>query len=207
MSRLQRRLGFRIVARAGYSSLTEDFNVEIERLRKIDPDILCLACRARDGVILLKEIKQSGFEASILLSGTGDLLTPDFGRLASDEAEGLLGAAWWVPHIGYPGARIFRQNFLRRHNREPDYHNAQGYAAMWVIADAVDRAEKTDREAIRNSLEKTDLMTVYGPVRFESYGHKNRQNRLPSLAVRWENGVLRVVRPPMALLKGRVKKP
>ncbi|HDR16287.1 MAG TPA: hypothetical protein ENN79_12540 [Desulfobacteraceae bacterium] len=193
--RLQRRLGFRIISRVGYDPPRDDFREEILRIKGADPDIICFICRAHEGAVLLRQVKEAGFESSVLLAGTGDLLTPAFRELEGGAAEGLLGAAWWVPHVGYPGAAIFRENFIRRHNTEPDYWSAQGYSAMWVVADAIDRADKLDRAGIRASLEKTNLMTAYGPVKFEDYVHKKRQNRLPSLAVRWQRGLLRVVWP------------
>ncbi len=193
--RLQSRLGFRTVSRFAYEATNEDLSGELSRIKETDPDIICFICRAKEGALLLKRVKEAGIGANILLAGTADLVAPIFASFAGESAQGLLGAAWWVPHVGYPGARTFRENFIRRYNVEPDHHSAQGYSGMWVIADAIDRAGKLDRESIRASLEKTDLTTVYGPVKFESYGHKKRQNRLPSLAVRWERGLLRVLWP------------
>lgn len=193
--RLQGRLGFRTVSRVACDRTSGDLNRELLRIKETGPDIVCFICRAKKGALLLGRVKEAGIGASVLLAGTADLVAPIFGSVAGQAAQGLIGPAWWVPHVGYPGARTFRENFIRRYKVEPDHHSAQGYSGMWVIADAIDRAEKSDRAAIRASLEKTDLMTVYGPVKFEPYGHKMRQNRVPSLAVRWEKGWLRVVWP------------
>ncbi len=193
--RLQSRLGFRTVSRIAYEAEKDDLSGELSRIKETDPDIVCFICRTKEGALLLKRVNEAGIGANILLAGTADLVAPIFASFAGEAAQGLLGAAWWVTHVGYPGARTFRENFIRRYNVEPDHHSAQGYSGMWVIADAIDRAGKLDRESIRASLEKTDLTTVYGPVKFESYGHKKRQNRLPSLAVRWERGLLRVLWP------------
>jgi branched-chain amino acid transport system substrate-binding protein len=66
---------------------------------------------------------------------------------------------------------------------------------MYVIADALQRADALTAEGVRNALAKTDMMTVFGPVKFVSYEKKVQQNQLPTLLVQWINGKLEVVWP------------
>jgi len=90
------------------------------------------------------------------------------------------------------------------YNSPTDYHGAQAYAAMYVIADALKRAQSLARQDIRNALCETDMMTVFGPVRFVSYGKKSQQNKLPTLIVQWINGKLETVWPPEIASTGYV---
>jgi len=39
------------------------------------------------------------------------------------------------------------------------------------------------------------MMTVFGPVKFISYGKKTNQNKLPTYLVQWINGKLELVWP------------
>jgi branched-chain amino acid transport system substrate-binding protein len=39
------------------------------------------------------------------------------------------------------------------------------------------------------------MMTVFGPVKFVSYGKKTQQNSLPTYLVQWINGKLEIVWP------------
>jgi branched-chain amino acid transport system substrate-binding protein len=39
-----------------------------------------------------------------------------------------------------------------------------------VFADAIERAGSLDREKVRDALAKTDLMTFFGPVKFDATG-------------------------------------
>ena len=48
---------------------------------------------------------------------------------------------------------------------------------------------------IKQSLKETDMMTVFGPVKFISYGKKTNQNKLTTYVVQWQDGKLRLIWP------------
>jgi len=64
-----------------------------------------------------------------------------------------------------------------------------------VIADTLKRAISLTRDDVRESLSKTDIMTVFGPVKFVEYGKMNNQNKLPTYLVQWIDGKLDLVWP------------
>ena len=66
---------------------------------------------------------------------------------------------------------------------------------MVVIADVLKRTRSFSPEDLRQALAATDMMTVFGRVRFLSYGKKTNQNRLPTYLVQWINGKLECVWP------------
>ena len=66
---------------------------------------------------------------------------------------------------------------------------------MYVVADALKRAKELTREAVREALVTTDMKTLFGPVKFISYGKKTQQNELPTYLVQWQKGVLETVWP------------
>ncbi len=84
---------------------------------------------------------------------------------------------------------------MKRHKVETAYQGAEGFASAFVIADALNRAKTMTRDAIRESLSKTDMMTVFGPVKFVSYDKMTNQNRLPTYLVQWIDGKLELVWP------------
>ncbi|MGB9617228.1 MAG: ABC transporter substrate-binding protein, partial [Desulfomonilaceae bacterium] len=57
------------------------------------------------------------------------------------------------------------------------------------------RANPLTRDGVRNALAATDMMTVFGPVKFVAYGKKKQQNQLPTYLVQWQHGVLETVWP------------
>jgi hypothetical protein len=67
----------------------------------------------------------------------------------------------------------------------PQYHAAQAYAALFVVADAIQRAGKADDPtAIRDALRQTKIDTIFGPIAFDKTG----QNDHPMLVTQVVQG-------------------
>ncbi len=66
---------------------------------------------------------------------------------------------------------------------------------MYVVADALKRAKELTTQGVREALVATDMMTVFGPVKFISYAKKTQQNQLPTYLVQWQKGALETVWP------------
>jgi branched-chain amino acid transport system substrate-binding protein len=64
-----------------------------------------------------------------------------------------------------------------------------------VIADVLRRAKSFSAEDITEALAATDMMTVFGPVKFTSYGKKINQNKLETYVVQWQDGQLNMIWP------------
>jgi branched-chain amino acid transport system substrate-binding protein len=190
-----RKLGFRISIKWGYDEGTTDFRPILTRIGAKGPDMVYMISRVNDAGMIMRQIQELGLNARLFAGGTQDFLTPLLRNEAGEAAEYVCSTALWTPSAPYPGARTFYERFLQINGRPPDYHGAQAYAAMHVIADAMGRAGSSDGGAVRHALAGTDMMTVYGPVRFVSYGRKTQQNRLPTFLVQWQGGNREVVWP------------
>jgi branched-chain amino acid transport system substrate-binding protein len=66
---------------------------------------------------------------------------------------------------------------------------------MYVVADSLKRAKALTPEAVREAMAATNMMTVFGPVKFVSYDKKTQQNKLPTYLVQWQKGKLETVWP------------
>jgi branched-chain amino acid transport system substrate-binding protein len=63
------------------------------------------------------------------------------------------------------------------------------------MADALKRTKILTPGNVRDALAKTNLKTIYGPVKFISYNKKSRQNRLPTYLIQWIDGKAEIVWP------------
>ncbi len=72
------------------------------------------------------------------------------------------------PWFGDPAkyAALFKQTY----NYDPPYQAAESSASVEVFADAIARADTLDPAKVRDALATTDLMTFYGPVKFDATG-------------------------------------
>ncbi len=64
-----------------------------------------------------------------------------------------------------------------------------------MIKDVLQRAKSFAPDDIKQSLKETRLMTLFGPIRFTSYGKKINQNKLTTYVVQWQYGRLKLIWP------------
>ena len=72
------------------------------------------------------------------------------------------------------------------------YQAAQATAAVVVWKEALETAGSTDAKKVREALSKLDIMTFYGPVKFDSTG-KNPAK--PMVLRQMQDGEYKVVAP------------
>ena len=116
-------------------------------------------------------------------------------RRASSSADGVFSATLWIETLPFPGAKEYFNKFQKKYGSETEYHGAEAYAAMYVVADALTRAKSITPKDVRDALVTTDMKTAFGPVKFVSYGKKTQQNKLDTYMVQWQKGVLEAVWP------------
>ncbi len=99
---------------------------------------------------------------------------------------------WKDEVFGYTAAD-FAELFERDFGYEPDYHPPQSAAALLVYHHALQKVGKLDPQKVRDAIAETDIMTFYGPIRFNEKG----QNIAKSMAViQIQGGKPVVVYPP-----------
>jgi branched-chain amino acid transport system substrate-binding protein len=162
------------------------FQKLIAPLQEESPDVIFMVSYLNDGALLLKKLRELGIDA-LLCGGAGGFTHQKFIAKAGEVADFLLTATLWSPQSGYRGATEYYHQYIKKFSIAPDYHGAEAYSALLVAADAMKRAESFRPENIRQALDNTDLMTIFGPVKFISYGKFERQNRLPTMVLQIQN--------------------
>jgi len=162
------------------------FQKLIAPLQEESPDVIFMVSYLNDGALLLKKLRELGIDA-LLCGGAGGFTHQKFIAKTGEVADFLLTATLWSPQSGYRGATEYYHQYIKKFSIAPDYHGAEAYSALLVAADALKRAESFRPENIRQALDNTDLMTIFGPVKFISYGKFERQNRLPTMVLQIQN--------------------
>jgi len=93
---------------------------------------------------------------------------------------------------------------MQRFGSETEYHGAEAYASLYVVADALRRAKELTAKGVRAALAQTNLLTAFGPVKFTSYDRKTQQNSLPTYLVQWQKGALETVWPQIVASKAYI---
>ena len=170
------------------------FQRVLEPVKNDPPDVIYMVSYLKDALLLVKKIRELKIN-SLLCGGAGGFTSQKFVKKAGDLANNLTTATLWTHQLQYPGTKGYYEQYINKYTTPPDYHGAEAYSALLVAADAMKRAESFRPESIRAALDKTNLMTPFGPVKFTSYGKFERQNRLPTQVMQIINGKFECVWP------------
>jgi branched-chain amino acid transport system substrate-binding protein len=158
------------------------------------PDVIYMVSRLDDGAALVKAIREVKLE-TLLCGGAGGFTSQEFIKRAGEAANQLLTATLWSHQLPYQGANEYYDRFLKVYSYPPDYHGAEAYSALLVVADALKRTESFSPKSIRAALNKTFMMTPFGPVKFYTYEDFERQNTVRTLVLQIINEKFEVIWP------------
>ena len=187
--------GLRVVVKEGYNLGINDLTPILSKVKPKYPDLIYMISQIRDSALLMQQAKELDLNAKMFIGIPSGVAAPEFRELAGDAASYVFSPMIWTPSVPYAGAKEYHNMYSIKHEMPPDYHGAQAYASMQVIAHALMEAKSLTPKDVRDALAATNLETVLGPVKFVRYGRKTQQNRLPTYLVQWLDDGLRTVWP------------
>jgi len=189
------KLGLDVLMKEGYEAGAVDFKPLLVKVKSKKPDLVYMISYIMDAALLIRQSKELNLNPKLFVGGAAGFTLPEFQKNVGVDSNFIYSATLWVPSVPYPGAKDYFDKFYAKYNTPTEYHGAEAYAAMYVIADTLKRAKSLTPKAVRDALAETDMMTVFGQVKFVSYGKKTQQNRLPTFLVQWIDGKLETVWP------------
>jgi branched-chain amino acid transport system substrate-binding protein len=190
-----KRLGIKVLIKEGYEAGGIDFKPVLTKVKQQNPDIVYMISYIMDASLLMKQAKELKLTPKMFIGGAAGFTMPEFRKNAGVASEKVISATLWYQNLKYPGAMDYFRNYVKKYKGETEYHGAEAYAAAQIIADALMRAKSFKPADIKQALSETYAMTVFGPVKFISYGKFKNQNKLPTYVVQWINGKLELVWP------------
>ena len=194
--------GLKILVKEGYQAGAIDFKPILTKVKAANPDMIYMVSYVMDASLLMRQSKELRINPKIFVGGGAGFTLPEFAKSAGDASDGVYSATLWVETLPFPGAKEYFDKFLKKYGSETEYHGAEAYAAMYVVADALKRAKSITPKDVRDALVTTDMKTAFGPVKFISYGKKTQQNKLDTYLIQWQKGEQEAVWP-----KGVATKP
>lgn len=189
------KTGFKVLMKEGYEAGAVDFKPLLIKVKAAKPDFVYMISYVMDAALLMRQSKELNFNPKLFVGGGAGFTLPEFAKNAGDAAEYVFSADLWSPTLPYPGAKEYFENYQKKFGGATEYHGAEAYGCIYVVADAIKRAKEISTAAIRESMAATDMMTAFGPVKFISYDKKKQQNQLPTYLVQWQKGILETVWP------------
>jgi branched-chain amino acid transport system substrate-binding protein len=164
------KMGGKITAFESYTTGTSDFNAQLVKIKATNPDVLFIPNYYNDAGLIAKQAREMGIKA-IFLGGDG-WDSPDLFKIGGKAIEGGFFVNHFSKDSQVPAAKKFVADYKAKYNKDPDALAALAYEAAMITVDAIKRAKSSDPKAIRDAMEKTNLETLTGVVKFD-------QNRNP----------------------------
>ena len=177
---------------------TSDFKLLMTRVKASKPEVIFMVSYITDAVLLTRQSAELDINSKLFCGAAAGFVLPEYLAALGKLGEGVMSAVPWSPDVKYPGAQKFYENFKNKFKLVPTYHAAEAYSAAYVMQDVLERTKSLSKEDLIKALSETDMMTVFGPVKFVNYKKFTNQNRVPSLVVQVINGKHETIWPPEA---------
>jgi branched-chain amino acid transport system substrate-binding protein len=195
MEKDAKALNVQVVLKEKFETGAIDFKPLLSKVKAAQPDVVYTVSYANEAQLIMKQIKEIRLEAKLFAGGAAGFAIPEFIDGAKDAAEYVISATLWTPQVKYPGAKEFANKYKAKHGDFPSYHGASAYSAIYVTADALNRAKDWTQDGIRDALKATNLMTAFAPVKFEDKEGYQNQNFAETLAIQVLKGEFETIWP------------
>jgi len=188
-------MGMKVLLKEKYEAGSVDFKPLLTKVKAAQPDVLYMVSYVMDASLLMKQIKELRLDAKLFAGGAAGFAIPEFIDNAKNAAEYVVSATLWTEDLKYPGARAYADQYKAKYGAFPSYHGASAYASMFVVKRALEKAKEWTPDKIRDALKNTDMMTAFGPIKFENKEGYQNQNFMPTLAIQVQKGQFETIWP------------
>jgi branched-chain amino acid transport system substrate-binding protein len=171
-----------------YEARNVDFKPLMIRVKASKPEVIFMVSYITDAILLTRQSAELDIDCKLFCGAAAGFVMPEYLAMLGKLGEAVMSAVLWSPDVKYPGAQKFYENFKNKFKLVPTYHAAEAYSAAYVMQDVLERTKSLSKEDLIKALSETDMMTVFGPVKFANYKKFTNQNRVPSLLVQVING-------------------
>lgn len=183
--KLAQEAGYEIVLDEPYPSTATDLTPVVNKIRRAKPDVLLLTSNAADAVLITNTLSDYKVTPKVVLGSGGGHADPTFISGTKDNAKFMFDIVEWETDVNKPGAKETNDKYKAKYGSNLTGEAVDAYVAMYVIADALERAASLEPAKIRDALAATDLKTgpaaivAYDSIKFDASG----QNENAALAI------------------------
>jgi branched-chain amino acid transport system substrate-binding protein len=207
--------GWNVTGMEIYPTGATDFSMGLLKAKDSNTQIINIWMDMPESAILLKQWYEMKLPALPFGSTLAAAEQPGFWKATEGKGEYTLCNvvnAGNAPSEATPWTMKFYNAYTKRWGVEPEgLGTSSSYMAIYVLRDAIERANSLDSDKVVAELEKTDVMGVYGRLRFDPKSHQvipaldAKEGAVGSI-LQWQDGK-RVVVYPKSIAKGTIELP
>jgi branched-chain amino acid transport system substrate-binding protein len=215
VEKMSKEKGWEVLGKEIYPTGATDFSVGLLKAKKEKAQVILIWMDMPETSILLKQ----WYDMQVPALAYGTIISaaeaPGFWEASGGKGEYAMASvvnAGNAPSNATPWTMKFVDAYQKRWGVEPEgYGTSSSYMAVYVLKDAIERAGSLESDAVIAALEKTDMMGVYGRIKFDPKSHQVIPSIDPNEGAvgtifQWQAGKRVVVFPPKIAM-GEVKLP
>jgi branched-chain amino acid transport system substrate-binding protein len=215
VEKMSKEGGWEVLGKEIYPTGTTDYSVGLMKAKKENAQVILIWMDMPETSILLKQwydMKVPALPFGTIISAAEE---PGFWKASEGKGEYAMASvvnAGNAPSKATPWTMKFVEAYKKKYGLEPEgYGTSSSYMAVYTLKDAIERAGSLDSDAVIAALEKTDLMGVYGRIKFDPKSHQVIPSIDPNEGAvgtifQWQKGKRVVVFPPKIAV-GEIKLP
>jgi branched-chain amino acid transport system substrate-binding protein len=210
--------GWEVLGFDTYATGASDFSPTLLKVRGQKAQVIVPIFDMPQSGILLKQARATQLPA--LLAGFISPVAPENAwDVFEKEVEGMVNTIFEigpVPVKAVPKSVAFNENFGKKWGKDArvrlsGHGPGPSYDAVYILANAIERARTVEPDAVVSALEKTDMDGVVGRIRFGKdhqvvYGVNPKETAL-GCAFQWKKPGVRVPVFPEVVAEGKIELP
>ena len=215
MNAVATKKGWNVTGVEIYPTGATDFSMGLLKAKNSKTEIINIWMDMPESAILLKQWYEMKIPALPFGSTLAAAEQPGFWKATDGKGEYTLCNvvnAGNAPSEATPWTMKFYNAYAKKWGVAPEGLGcSSSYMVVYVLRDAIERAGSLDSDKIVAELEKTDVMGVYGRLKFDPKSHqvipaKDPETGAVGSILQWQDGK-RVVVYPKSIAKGSIQLP
>jgi len=176
-----------------------DMSSILTKVKLLKPDVLIVSGHSKGAATAVRQIGEMKISVPMIAVTHCEAadVTGNFGDFAND----ILCSTQWAETLTYEDPLFgsaanyeteFKAAYPEYADKKVPYQVAQASAAVYVFADAFERAGTLDKEAVRDAIAETEMSTFYGDIKFSEFGNNIAK---PMVLRQIQDGEYNVVAP------------
>lgn len=186
-----------------------DMSSTLTKVKALKPDLLVVSGHDKGATLAVRQLGDEKVYVPMLALTHCD--SAQIAEKLGKKANYALCASQWDATENFSdkwfgSASDYAIQFVKEFRYRAPYQAAESSASVLTFVDAFQRAGSLDTEKVRQALAKTDMMTFYGPIKFDSTGKNiakpmvlyqvQNENYIVVAPTKWASGKLIFPAPP-----------
>ena len=215
MKDLYKKMGWEVVGEATFPVGASDFAPALMKAKTSGAQVILPVFDMPQSGVLVKQWRS--MQIPVLMAGfVSPLVGPSAWKTFEGKIGGFINSVFEIgnlPTEKYPAAKAFYEKYKAKYGVEIEagHGPAPSYVSVYLLKEAMEKANSTDPDAIVAALEQTNTDTVLGHVTFTKghqavFGNDPAKEALGCL-FQWTEDGRRVIVYPDGLAEGKITLP